>query len=569
MKETSQMSTFTVAPNIIYSLIKAQAGSLAKAVLECIMNSVDAGATKVQIDYDTNHITIKDNGKGFKSLDEIKECFNVFGFDHTGQDRTYGQFGIGRAQMWNFCSTLWRTNTFSMDVDIKNKGLDYQIKEKLEQNDGLTIIGRFYEKQSTTDLNHFQTELTMLAKYAQADVVLNDKIINKKPEKLKWQYETDEAWIDLKEHGELVVYNLGVKVKSFYCSAFGCGGTIVTKPNVRLSLNMARNDILVSECSIWKKLSKDIQKLSNTHIAKDNGKKALSNDQVKNIISQMVNNDYDFTYESIYQARLIPNIQNRRISLGGLIDIIKRKPFSFGDKGDIILEKAHMSETTTILNNIVFDLFSCDNVEEFIEKIVIIYKNYGRSYSLFNKKECMVNYIAPEKVKENYSTFYDVIPKKDYSDFEKVLIMAFSFGSKYLTTTFSYVTKNEMRERKLKIGHSDTALAWTDGHSHIVLTRELLKEARDGFIGISKIAHVIAHEYVHDSGNSGSHNHDIDFYNLYHDITMHTNFSNFIRVVQSYFVKKCIEKNIKINAKASSTYDSINEEDIEEIEEII
>lgn len=565
MKETSQMSTFTVAPNIIYSLIKAQAGSLAKAVLECIMNSVDAGATKVQIDYDTNHITIKDNGKGFKSLDEIKECFNVFGFDHTGQDRTYGQFGIGRAQMWNFCSTLWRTNTFSMDVDIKNKGLDYQIKEKLEQNDGLTIIGRFYEKQSTTDLNHFQTELTMLAKYAQADVVLNDKIINKKPEKLKWQYETDEAWIDLKEHGELVVYNLGVKVKSFYCSVFGCGGTIVTKPNVRLSLNMARNDILVSECSIWKKLSKDIQKLSNTHIAKDNGKKALSNDQVKNIISQMVNNDYDFTYESIYQMRLIPNIQNRRISLGGLIDIIKRKPFSFGDKGDIILEKAHMSETTTILNNIVFDLFSCDNVEEFIEKIVIIYKNYGRSYSLFNKKECMVNYIAPEKVKENYSTFYDVIPKKDYSDFEKVLIMAFSFGSKYLTTTFSYVTKNEMRERKLKIGHSDTALAWTDGHSHIVLTRELLKEARDGFIGISKIAHVIAHEYVHDSGNSGSHNHDIDFYNLYHDITMHTNFSNFIRVVQSYFVKKCIEKNIKINAKASSTYDSMNEEEIEEI----
>lgn len=569
MKETSQMSTFTVAPNIIYSLIKAQAGSLAKAVLECIMNSVDAGATKVQIDYDTNHITIKDNGKGFKSLDEIKECFNVFGFDHTGQDRTYGQFGIGRAQMWNFCSTLWRTNTFSMDVDIKNKGLDYQIKENLEQNDGLTIIGKFYEKQSTTDLNHFQTELTMLAKYAQADVLLNDKIINKKPEKLKWQYETDEAWIDLKEHGELVVYNLGVKVKSFYCSVFGCGGTIVTKPNVRLSLNMARNDILVSECSIWKKLSKDIQKLSNTHIAKDNGKKALSNDQVKNIISQMVNNDYDFTYESIYQMRLIPNIQNRKISLGGLIDIIKRKPFSFGDKGDIILEKAHMSETTTILNNVVFDLFSCDNVDEFIEKVVIIYKNYGRSYSLFNKKDCMANYIDPENVKENYSTFYDIIPKKEYSDFEKVLLMAFSFGSKYLTTTFNYVTKNEIRERTLKIGHSDTALAWTDGHSHIVLTRELLKEAREGFIGISKIAHVIAHEYVHDSANSGSHNHDIDFYNLYHDITMHVNFSNFIRVVQVYFVKKCIEKNIKINSKTSTTFDSMNEEEIEEVEEIM
>lgn len=559
MQEKSQISTFTVAPNIIYSLIKAQAGSLAKAVLECIMNSVDAGATLVEITYDSNKITIQDNGKGFTSLEEIKECFNVFGFDHTGQDRTYGQFGIGRAQMWNFCSTLWITNTFSMDVDIKNKGLDYKIKENLTQENGLKIIGKFYEKQSTSDLNHFMSELTMLAKYAQADISLNGKIINKKPQDMKWKYETDEAWIDLKEHGELVVYNLGVKVKSFYCSTFGCGGTVVTKPNVRLALNMARNDILVADCSVWKKLNKDIQKLSSKHIIKDNARKALSNDQIKNIISQMVNNEIEITYDFLNSKKLIPNIQNRKTSISGLLDIMISKKYSIGQKGDIILEKAHMSETTYIFNDLIFDLFECENISEIIDKIKTIYSNSSSNYRTIYKEDCLSNYIDSEEVKNDFSTFYDIIPSKEYSEFEKLLISSFSLTSGYLQATFNYVTSNFVNKRILKLGFSDTATAWTDGHSYIVLNRELVKEARNGFIGISRIAHIIAHEYVHDSQNSGSHTHDIDFYNLYHDITMHENFQNFIKATQSAFINKCINNNVKINNKASQSYDSMDE----------
>lgn len=84
-----ERQTFTVSPHIIYSLIKAQAGTLAKAVLECIMNSVDAGATSLQISVTSTGLEVIDDGKGFRSREEIEACFGVFGFEQKEGDRTY------------------------------------------------------------------------------------------------------------------------------------------------------------------------------------------------------------------------------------------------------------------------------------------------------------------------------------------------------------------------------------------------------------------------------------------------------------------------------------------------
>ena len=78
---------FSVHPEIIYSLIKAQAGSLGKAVLECCMNSIDAQATRLDVAIDANTITIKDDGQGFRTREEIEQWFEVFGFPHAEGDR--------------------------------------------------------------------------------------------------------------------------------------------------------------------------------------------------------------------------------------------------------------------------------------------------------------------------------------------------------------------------------------------------------------------------------------------------------------------------------------------------
>ena len=80
-KEHNSMAAMTLInfklhPSFIHSAIKDQASGIDKAIAELVMNSLDAGATRVDIHVneidEKYHFTIKDNGKGFseQSLDE-------------------------------------------------------------------------------------------------------------------------------------------------------------------------------------------------------------------------------------------------------------------------------------------------------------------------------------------------------------------------------------------------------------------------------------------------------------------------------------------------------------------
>jgi len=64
---------FGVAPAIIHNLISRQAGSLGKAVLEAVMNSIDAGATAIDITIDPQTLTIMDNGCGIQNFEQIEQ----------------------------------------------------------------------------------------------------------------------------------------------------------------------------------------------------------------------------------------------------------------------------------------------------------------------------------------------------------------------------------------------------------------------------------------------------------------------------------------------------------------
>src|SRR5579862_5444190 len=105
MAETEE---FEVAPDMIYHAIFAQAGSLAKAVVEAVQNSYDSKSSKISIEINRKTIRITDDGRGFQSRQEINSWFKVFGFSHEGLDRPFGRFGMGRGQLWSFCSTVWR-----------------------------------------------------------------------------------------------------------------------------------------------------------------------------------------------------------------------------------------------------------------------------------------------------------------------------------------------------------------------------------------------------------------------------------------------------------------------------
>jgi len=243
---------FSVAPGIIYHLIVAQAGSLGKAALECVMNSTDAGSTRIDIDITKKTIRIRDNGQGFRTRQEIKDYFDIFGFEHKEGDRTYGKFGIGRGQLWSFCSTSWRTGTFKMDVDIKAKGLDYELSEDLPHEQGVDIQGTFYTPLKTSEILACEKELADLAKYSVVPVYLNGKLISCDPSGQKWNHDTEDAWIRITDDSTLAVYNLGVLVRKYPSYQFGCGGVVVTKPGVTLeALSGFPNDNFQFKSTTW------------------------------------------------------------------------------------------------------------------------------------------------------------------------------------------------------------------------------------------------------------------------------------------------------------------------------
>ena len=136
----SEVRRFQIDPHAIMSLIKAQAGSIEKAMLEAVANSMDAGATRIDVTLDAKRIVIKDNGSGLGSKEDIYKFFEVFGFDHSQLGRTVGRFGVGRGQLFCFGVNTWRTNTFQMAIDIKNKGMDYDLATGLKKVEGMTTV---------------------------------------------------------------------------------------------------------------------------------------------------------------------------------------------------------------------------------------------------------------------------------------------------------------------------------------------------------------------------------------------------------------------------------------------
>ena len=120
---------------LLLSVMREQAGTLAKAVQEGVMNSIDAGAGRVDVRTTAMTVEIHDDGGGFASKEAILRCFTIFGLPQEMQEqmtKTYGHFRMGRGQMFHYGRNVWRTNTFSMHTDLDARGLDFDVRSGIE-----------------------------------------------------------------------------------------------------------------------------------------------------------------------------------------------------------------------------------------------------------------------------------------------------------------------------------------------------------------------------------------------------------------------------------------------------
>lgn len=96
---------FELDPQIIHHIIYSQAGSVGKALIELIMNSVGAGA--VIIDITPEGVFCRYDGRRFTSYDNVKRYLGRFGTPHQEGGASYGRLRLGRGQLKAHARTIW------------------------------------------------------------------------------------------------------------------------------------------------------------------------------------------------------------------------------------------------------------------------------------------------------------------------------------------------------------------------------------------------------------------------------------------------------------------------------
>ena len=503
-QETRQ---FTVHTNILFSIIKSQAGSLAKAMLEAAMNALDAGASRFNVEITNERFVVSDDGKGFRTKEEIVNWFGQFGTPHEEGDAIYGRFRMGRGQMMSFARTVWRTGEFEMGVDIRDKGLDYTLKQKLRPKKGCHVTGTLYKPMNEEELREVLRDFEMQVKYFQVPVRLNGKVISKKPADLTWDLETDDAYIKVTrgDSEKLEVHNLGVFVKAFASYSFGCGGVVVSKKP--LQVNFARNDILQYECKVWERISKF---LKQANIGKVTRKGSLNKDERAFLAQQFT---YGYLKDADIEARhlkIITDVTGRHHSID---DLLSARNISVATKKQARAgAQLHRERAAFVLSEETIRRFECSNLESFLRTL--------RSYAGVDA-EALPQALDFAKLAENHSEDFTTLNLGALDTSERI---AFEVINLFHQRFFDWYGLAERTSgiRELRVGESNVASGWTNGLDYVTLHRKVLRSmVKRGGPAIFEMLALMVHEYVHDSADIESHEHDFVFYSKFHDAMCH------------------------------------------------
>lgn len=530
--------TLTIDPYAIMSLIKAQAGSIAKAMLEAVANSMDANATKIDVTLQADRILIKDNGRGLTQEQEIYDFFERFGFDHSQLDRKVGRFGVGRGQLFCFGVNTWRTNTFQMGIDIKKDGLDYELDLNKPKAKGMAIDIALYETLRASEMLEVEEEFCRLVKFCIVPVFLNGKQVSTDPRKEKWTHETDEAWFRIRKDGRLQIYSQGLYIKDAY--SFGVGGVIVSKPGKAIAQNLARNDILVKECDIWKAMEPTIRKLAAPF--KEKVHKATMTDDMRRALvkeAMVPTGLKTLMAEPLFTLTTRKHLNLKKLLGSGYLSQAKAY--------DPAADKLMQNKQAMVLDVSTLERFNVDTVAELVQKLRKVFKaqkDYNDSldyrhpekvweYSL-REIETQLNALVTTEQTQDLP-FDPVLPFTEVktskiSDKEKIVLMALrrqmnAIGWQVLNhngedgNRYDIYSGSKRYKRSLKLCEDGAGMdACTDGQANIWINRGyMMKMAKLGLPGFVQIMNLLVHEYVHSEGSMVNHGHPPEFFEVFHD----------------------------------------------------
>lgn len=542
---------FELDPQIIHHIIYSQAGSIGKAVIELIMNSVDAKAAAVRLTIDKEGFRCVDDGTGFANRHDVLRYFGRFGTPHQVGDATYGRFRLGRGQIMAHAKTDWVSNRWVMRVDTRTMGYNYDLEDLPVASTGCTITGTWYEALNDLELLSAVQEIRDLVRYTPISVELNGRIITRNPVNEQWDFEDDWAYYRAKEDGPVSIYNQGVLVRNDSSHVWGAGGLIVSKQAI--NLNVSRTEILRKTCPVWKPIAKQFRRLADNVSAKlgdhrktearrsKSARSLLSGDE--NICDMYVNEEVitllpgkrhvtlkDFCDKAYRSHRGV----HREVDDKGTYTLIER-----GDdipKGEAIAREGIVQ----IVHPKTLERFGCHNFIDFEEALDRALANIsdaaraaverGERGPWFWRGKPLQ---APKLLA--YATFRDAfIERTQIVDDREVLDKetrrawtalrwclqhyagACIGAERYRDGTLRY----DENRLQILLGVSNTAEAWTDGKTYLAINCDVVKRLSNKPLeAVAYIFGLVEHEVAH-QGDSIACGHDEAFYQRYHDLSI-------------------------------------------------
>jgi len=541
---------FRMHPKLLMDVIKRQAGTLSKAILEGVMNAEDARAKKVSISLTEDSLVIEDDGEGFKSRDTIVKFFEVFGQPHDASEgKKFGTFRMGRGQLFAFGSNEWQTGTYRMHVDINEKGLDYDLETDAKKVPGCRIEIKLYEPIGLSGVADVRRDLELWCKWVYpCRVYFNGDMISNNPELGKWTDRTPEAFVNLKEKGSLVVYNLGVYVCEFPAHKFGTGGEVVSKQQLRV--NFARNDIQ-SDCPVWRKVKPFIDQRASERV-KD--KKSLNDDERQRLADKLRRGEMEGD-EASRQLRLFTAVTGRHFAADDLIDAHGYKAFSVAPKGDRTGELVMNRGLAFVFATQTLERFECTGVPELLEWVA---KTFARDYE--TQWACKKPYKPFEELRKGLSDDYTILDENELTPKELLWLRLLEAKADLLCTEGRgcYSSWRGASARKLMIGLTDAAHGWTDASTYVAINRKWLLKREPDVAGITDVGMLLIHEACHHTPDLEEHDHDQEFFEEYHDMT-HLCLSKFVSSALAYVPKVAEQTGQKLAKKQLKAIDKAAE----------
>jgi len=555
---------------LLFDVIKNQAGTLQKAILEGVMNSIEAGTSRVDINLIVNEIentavlNIKDNGRGIPTEEELIEHFETFGTPHSdSENKVWARFRMGRGQLFAFGKNTWRTSTFQMEVDIDKWGLKYELTKNLPRVEGCDITIVLYENPignwECSSINRFKEEIRKLVEYVHIPVFFNEEQINTPPYALTWTHEDENAYYLFGAGSDLKIYNLGAFVRMRYIYETGVAGVIVSKKP--LDVNFARNDIKNS-CPVYRDINEVIRQNRIKETKKQKKYTAMSPQQRLALLRDL--RDGVQPYCNLRGKRIFRTSQGKWLTLNMIFE--SGQVWAFAPDGSRAADRCIQNGSALCLSdNILFDLSyrgeragffdwllkeqlrekpdaDCQNTyyweRDEVKKNII---RKTKSYIAYNIDE-LGKGGSGKCLTDGFSSEYINIPNNKLTIIEKRILKALE-------------SFNCWDDRRLSLGVSDEASAWTNGETYIVIERTFLRRLNlQNKYKIHKLFAIMVHELSHDGDTEGTHGHTPEFDARFReiiesDISPYTYITDFITKMRQQRIEKrkldMIEKQMK------------------------